>query len=203
MPGHSHAACSEARPAPASVSTVTDQESACPRTSAMNGRRPTRSSPTSQTMRWVMKSRAIWRTTTARYCLIDTLGCGLEALEYPACTKLLGPIVPGTVVPHGARVPGTSLSARSGAGGVQHWRDDSLARLQRHLAGRRVGTSLGQSRRNSCRRGLAVALGCSRRQTASDDAPGADGDDQGARDSGLHRARELVQQGRASITSCW
>src|ERR1700756_1409194 len=45
---------------------------------------------------------------TARYCLIDTLGCGLEALEYPACTKLLGPIVPGTTVPHGARVPGTS-----------------------------------------------------------------------------------------------
>jgi 2-methylcitrate dehydratase len=47
--------------------------------------------------------------TTARYCLIDTLGCGLEALEYPACTKLLGPIVPGTVVPNGARVPGTSF----------------------------------------------------------------------------------------------
>lgn len=44
--------------------------------------------------------------TTARNCLIDTLGCGLEALEYPACTKLLGPIVPGTVVPNGARVPG-------------------------------------------------------------------------------------------------
>lgn len=47
--------------------------------------------------------------TTARYCLIDTLGCGLEALEYPACTKLLGPIVPGTVVPNGARIPGTHL----------------------------------------------------------------------------------------------
>ncbi|MCA3150607.1 MAG: MmgE/PrpD family protein, partial [Rhodocyclaceae bacterium] len=45
---------------------------------------------------------------TARYCLLDTLGCGLEALEYPACTKLLGPIVPGTIVPHGAKVPGTS-----------------------------------------------------------------------------------------------
>jgi 2-methylcitrate dehydratase len=45
---------------------------------------------------------------TARYCLMDTLGCGLEALEYPACTKLLGPIVPGTVVPNGAKVPGTS-----------------------------------------------------------------------------------------------
>ncbi len=44
---------------------------------------------------------------TARYCLIDTLGCGFEALEYPACTKLLGPIVPGTVVPNGAKVPGT------------------------------------------------------------------------------------------------
>ena len=44
---------------------------------------------------------------TARNCLIDTLGCGFEALAYPACTKLLGPIVPGTVVPHGAKVPGT------------------------------------------------------------------------------------------------
>src|SRR6202522_4447748 len=44
---------------------------------------------------------------TARNCLIDALGCGLEALEYPACTKLLGPIVPETIVPNGARVPGT------------------------------------------------------------------------------------------------
>jgi 2-methylcitrate dehydratase len=44
---------------------------------------------------------------TARLCLMDTLGCGLEALEYPACTKLLGPLVPGTVVTNGARVPGT------------------------------------------------------------------------------------------------
>src|ERR1700683_792534 len=47
--------------------------------------------------------------TTARNCLMDTLGCGLEALEYPACTKLLGPIVPGTIVPNGARVPGTQF----------------------------------------------------------------------------------------------
>jgi 2-methylcitrate dehydratase len=46
---------------------------------------------------------------TARNCLIDTLGCGLEALEYPACTKLLGPIVPGTVVPNGAKIPGTAF----------------------------------------------------------------------------------------------
>jgi 2-methylcitrate dehydratase len=47
---------------------------------------------------------------TARLCLMDTLGCGLEALSYPACTRLLGPIVPGAVVPNGARVPGTSYS---------------------------------------------------------------------------------------------
>jgi len=46
---------------------------------------------------------------TARYCLMDTLGCGFEALEFPACTKMLGPIVPGTIVPHGARVPGTQF----------------------------------------------------------------------------------------------
>jgi 2-methylcitrate dehydratase len=44
---------------------------------------------------------------TARLCLMDTLGCGLEALEYPACTKLLGPLVPGMSVVRGARVPGT------------------------------------------------------------------------------------------------
>jgi 2-methylcitrate dehydratase len=50
-------------------------------------------------------SELAWET--AKNCLIDTLGCGLEALEYPACTKLLGPVVPGTVVPNGARVPGT------------------------------------------------------------------------------------------------
>lgn len=46
--------------------------------------------------------------STARYCLMDALGCGLLALEHPKCTKLLGPIVPNTVVPNGARVPGTS-----------------------------------------------------------------------------------------------
>ncbi|MFD2177532.1 bifunctional 2-methylcitrate dehydratase/aconitate hydratase [Veronia pacifica] len=45
---------------------------------------------------------------TARNCLMDTLGCGLLALRFPECTKHLGPVVPGTVVRHGARVPGTS-----------------------------------------------------------------------------------------------
>ena len=52
-----------------------------------------------------IKSAAAYNT--ARLCLMDTLGCGLEALEYPACTKLLGPLVPGTGVLNGARVPGT------------------------------------------------------------------------------------------------
>ncbi|MGR3208714.1 bifunctional 2-methylcitrate dehydratase/aconitate hydratase [Bacillus glycinifermentans] len=44
---------------------------------------------------------------TARYVLMDTLGCGILALKFPECTKHLGPIVPGTVVPNGVRVPGT------------------------------------------------------------------------------------------------
>jgi 2-methylcitrate dehydratase len=65
---------------------------------------------------------------TARHCLIDTLGCGLEALEYPACTKLLGPIVPGTIVPHGAKVPGTQfqldpVQAAFNIGAMIRWLD--------------------------------------------------------------------------------
>lgn len=47
---------------------------------------------------------------TARNCLMDTLGCGLLALRFPECTKHLGPLVQGTVVPHGARVPGTQFA---------------------------------------------------------------------------------------------
>ena len=45
---------------------------------------------------------------TARYCLMDSLGCAMLALQYPACQRHLGPIVPGTVVPNGVRVPGTN-----------------------------------------------------------------------------------------------
>src|SRR3954466_14385418 len=45
---------------------------------------------------------------TAYYCLMDTLACGFQALKYPACTKLLGPVVPGATLPGGSRVPGTS-----------------------------------------------------------------------------------------------
>jgi len=44
---------------------------------------------------------------TARWCLFDSLGCGLLALRYPACTKLMGPVVPGAILPNGARIPGT------------------------------------------------------------------------------------------------
>ncbi|MGQ4275947.1 bifunctional 2-methylcitrate dehydratase/aconitate hydratase [Pseudidiomarina sp. E22-M8] len=46
---------------------------------------------------------------TARYCFMDSLGCGLLALRYPECLKHLGPLVEGTSVPHGSRVPGTSF----------------------------------------------------------------------------------------------
>ncbi|MEQ1831123.1 MAG: bifunctional 2-methylcitrate dehydratase/aconitate hydratase [Pirellula sp.] len=45
--------------------------------------------------------------STARWCLMDSLGCGLLALEYPACRKLLGPVVPGATLENGAQVPGT------------------------------------------------------------------------------------------------
>lgn len=65
---------------------------------------------------------------TARYCLMDTLGCGLEALSYPACTKLLGPIVPGTIVPNGAKIPGTNyqldpINAAFNIGAMIRWLD--------------------------------------------------------------------------------
>ena len=65
---------------------------------------------------------------TARYCLLDTLGCGLQALEYPACIKLLGPVVQGTTVPNGAKVPGTQfqldpVSAAFNIGAMIRWLD--------------------------------------------------------------------------------
>lgn len=65
---------------------------------------------------------------TAWSCLIDTLGCGFEALEYPACTKLLGPLVPGTTVECGARVPGTTfeldvVQAAFNIGAAVRWLD--------------------------------------------------------------------------------
>jgi len=65
---------------------------------------------------------------TARYCLMDTLACGFQALKYPACTKLLGPVVPGAVMPGGARVPGLSyeldpVQAAFNIGAMIRWLD--------------------------------------------------------------------------------
>ncbi|MGH2604659.1 MAG: MmgE/PrpD family protein, partial [Dehalococcoidia bacterium] len=65
---------------------------------------------------------------TARYCLMDTLGCGFEALAYPACTKLLGPIDAQTVTPRGAKVRGTKfqldpVQAAFNLGAMIRWLD--------------------------------------------------------------------------------
>lgn len=77
-------------------------------------------------LNYEIKDELAWKT--AHYCLLDTLGCGLEALTYPACTKLLGPIVPGTIVPNGAKVPGTSfqldpVQAAFNIGTIIRWLD--------------------------------------------------------------------------------
>lgn len=77
-------------------------------------------------LNYEIKNELAWKT--AHYCLLDTLGCGLEALTYPACTKLLGPIVPGTVVPNGAKVPGTPfqldpVQAAFNIGAIIRWLD--------------------------------------------------------------------------------
>ncbi len=65
---------------------------------------------------------------TARYCLMDTLACGLQALKFPACRKLLGPVVAGAVMAGGARVPGTSyeldpVQAAFNIGALVRWLD--------------------------------------------------------------------------------
>src|SRR5215475_3244008 len=65
---------------------------------------------------------------TAYYCLLDTLACGFQALKYPACTKLLGPVVPGAGLPNGARVPGTAyqldpVTAAFNLGAMIRWLD--------------------------------------------------------------------------------
>ncbi|MDF1796098.1 MAG: bifunctional 2-methylcitrate dehydratase/aconitate hydratase [Coxiellaceae bacterium] len=65
---------------------------------------------------------------TARLCLMDTLGCGMLALQFPACTKLLGPIVEGTTVANGAKVPGTDyqldpVQAAFNIGAIIRWLD--------------------------------------------------------------------------------
>ncbi|MEO5699600.1 MAG: bifunctional 2-methylcitrate dehydratase/aconitate hydratase [Casimicrobiaceae bacterium] len=103
---------------------------------------------------------------TARYCLIDTLGCGFEALSYPACTKLLGPIVPGTVVPNGAKVPGTSfqldpVQAAFSIGAMIRWLDFNDTWLAAEWG--HPSDNLGGI--------LAVADWCSRTNVAAGKAP--------------------------------
>src|SRR5580693_2536411 len=65
---------------------------------------------------------------TAGYCLMDTLACGFQALKYPACTKLMGPVVPGATLSNGARVPGTAyeldpINAAFNIGAMIRWLD--------------------------------------------------------------------------------
>ncbi len=65
---------------------------------------------------------------TAHYSLMDALGCAILALNFPECTKLLGPIVDGTIVPNGARVPGTDyildpVTAAFNLGAMIRWLD--------------------------------------------------------------------------------
>jgi len=65
---------------------------------------------------------------TAAYCLMDTLACGFQALKYPACTKLMGPVVPGATLTNGARVPGTAyeldpINAAFNIGAMIRWLD--------------------------------------------------------------------------------
>lgn len=66
--------------------------------------------------------------STAHYCLLDSLACMLLALEYPACSTLIGPVVPGGTLPGGARVPGTNLeldpvTAAFNTGALVRWLD--------------------------------------------------------------------------------
>jgi 2-methylcitrate dehydratase len=65
---------------------------------------------------------------TAAYCLMDTLACGFQALKFPACTKLMGPVVPGATLTGGARVPGTAyeldpITAAFNIGAMIRWLD--------------------------------------------------------------------------------
>ena len=142
-------------------------------------------------LNYEIASELAW--STARACLIDTLGCGLEALEYPACTKLLGPIVPGTVAPNGARVPGTSfqldpVQAAFNIGAMIRWLDFNDTWLAAEWG--HPSDNLGGI--------LATADWLSRTSVAEGNKPLTmrdvlDGHDQGARNPGLHCAGKLVQ----------
>ena len=119
---------------------------------------------------------------TAAHCLMDTLGCGVLALRFPECAKHLGPLVPGVVVPNGARVPGTPfvldpVKAAWDIGCMIRWLDFNDTWLAAEWG--HPSDNLGGI--------LAVADYVSRtrrrgRQAAAADARRVDGNDQGARD---------------------
>lgn len=97
-----------------------------------NAARPQPDALLEQIADYVLATEAITSTEafdTARLCLMDTLGCGLLALNFPACTKLLGPVVPGATMPgSGARVPGTAyeldpVQAAFNIGAMVRWLD--------------------------------------------------------------------------------
>jgi len=103
---------------------------------------------------------------TARYCLMDTLACGFQALDYQACTKLLGPVVPGATLAGGARVPGTAweldpVQAAFNIGAIVRWLDFNDTWLAAEWG--HPSDNLGAI--------LAVADYLSRKQVAAGEAP--------------------------------
>src|ERR1700682_2491689 len=77
---------------------------------------------------WNFEIKSKLAYETAGYCLMDTLACGFQALKYPACTKLMGPVVPGATLTNGARVPGTAyeldpINAAFNIGAMIRWLD--------------------------------------------------------------------------------
>ncbi len=135
---------------------------------------------------------------TARLCLIDTLGCGLMALAYPACTKLLGPVVPGATMPGtGARVPGTSfeldpVQAAFNIGAMVRWLDFNDTWLAAEWG--HPSDNLGGI--------LAVADYLSRQRVRNGEMPLTmrdvlARDDPGARNPGRARAGKRLQPRRA------
>ena len=131
---------------------------------------------------------------TARYCLMDTLACGFQALKYPACRKLLGPVVPGAVMPGGARVPGTSfeldpVQAAFNIGAMVRWLDFNDTWLAAEWG--HPSDNLGGDPRG--RRLPAHASAVMQGMDAAHGARRAHRHDQGARDPGRARAREQLQ----------
>ena len=138
-----------------------------------------------------IENELAWKT--AHYCLLDTLGCGFEALTYPACTKLLGPIVKGTIVPNGAKVPGTSfqldpVQAAFDIGAIIRWLDfnDTWLAAEWGHPSDNLGGILADRRldfpNSRCRRQAGIA-----------DESRIGSDDKSARDPGCIGVGKLLQ----------